>query len=68
MQNNEKAPVVGEKTEGEKSAAFSYENLELNIAEMLKAGVHFGHQSSRWHPKMKPNIYTAVDWVLKDVE
>ena len=24
---------------------------------MLKAGVHFGHQSSRWHPKMKPFIY-----------
>jgi small subunit ribosomal protein S2 len=26
---------------------------------MLKAGVHFGHQKSRWHPKMKPYIYTA---------
>ncbi|MBP9828114.1 30S ribosomal protein S2 [Patescibacteria group bacterium] len=25
--------------------------------EMLKAGVHFGHQKSRWHPKMKPFIY-----------
>ncbi len=25
--------------------------------EMLKAGVHFGHQSSRWHPKMKPYIF-----------
>ena len=24
---------------------------------MLKAGVHFGHQSSRWNPKMKPFIY-----------
>lgn len=24
---------------------------------MLKAGVHFGHQKSRWHPKMKPFIY-----------
>ena len=57
MQNNEKAPVVGEKTEGEKSAAFSYENLELNIAEMLKAGVHFGHKSSRWNPKMKEYVF-----------
>lgn len=27
------------------------------LLEMLKAGVHFGHQSSRWHPKMKPFIY-----------
>lgn len=25
--------------------------------ELLKAGVHFGHQSSRWHPKMKPFIF-----------
>lgn len=29
-----------------------------SIEEMLKAGVHFGHQSSRWHPKMKPFIFT----------
>jgi small subunit ribosomal protein S2 len=25
--------------------------------EMLKAGVHFGHQSAKWHPKMKPFIF-----------
>lgn len=25
--------------------------------EMLKAGVHFGHRSSRWHPKMKPFVF-----------
>lgn len=24
---------------------------------MLQAGVHFGHQLSRWHPKMKPYIF-----------
>jgi small subunit ribosomal protein S2 len=57
MQNDAKAPMVGEKTEGEKSAAFSYENLEFNIAEMLKAGVHFGHKSSRWNPKMKNYVF-----------
>lgn len=28
-----------------------------NLVDMLKAGVHFGHQSSKWHPKMKPFIY-----------
>lgn len=28
-----------------------------NFLEMLKAGVHFGHQKSRWHPKMKPYIF-----------
>ncbi len=28
------------------------------LLEMLKSGVHFGHQTSRWHPKMKPYIFT----------
>ena len=31
---------------------------ELNLEEMAKAGVHFGHQVQRWNPKMKPYIYT----------
>ena len=29
-----------------------------SILEMLQAGVHFGRQVSRWHPKMKPFIFT----------
>ncbi len=29
-----------------------------SLVEMLKAGVHFGHQTSRWHPKMKKFIFT----------
>ncbi len=29
-----------------------------SILEMLQAEVHFGHQTSRWHPKMKDFIYT----------
>ena len=33
------------------------------MEEMLKAGVHFGHQSSRWHPKMEPYIYTVRNGV-----
>lgn len=32
---------------------------EISLEEMLKAGVHFGHQKQRWHPKMKPYIYTT---------
>jgi len=28
------------------------------ILELLEAGVHFGHQKGRWHPKMKPYIFT----------
>ena len=26
---------------------------------MLGAGMHFGHRTNRWHPKMKPFIFTA---------
>jgi len=33
------------------------------VLEMLQAGVHFGHQSSRWHPKMKPYIFTVRNGV-----
>ncbi len=29
------------------------------MEEMLKGGVHFGHQASRWHPKMESYIYTT---------
>ena len=29
------------------------------IEEMLKAGMHFGHQTSKWHPKMEPFIFTS---------
>ncbi len=28
-----------------------------SLDEMLQAGVHFGHRSSRWHPKMQPFIF-----------
>ncbi len=29
------------------------------MKELLEAGVHFGHQTSRWNPKMKPYIFGA---------
>lgn len=30
---------------------------EFTMRQLLEAGVHFGHQSHRWNPKMKPYIY-----------
>jgi small subunit ribosomal protein S2 len=27
------------------------------MRELLEAGIHFGHQTRRWHPKMKPYIF-----------
>lgn len=32
-------------------------NTSPSIVEMLEAGVHFGHQSSRWHPKMAQYLF-----------
>ncbi len=30
-----------------------------NFEQLLEAGVHFGHQTRRWNPKMKPYIFGA---------
>lgn len=30
---------------------------EFSMRSMLEAGIHFGHQTRRWNPKMKPYIY-----------
>jgi small subunit ribosomal protein S2 len=30
----------------------------VTMKELLEAGVHFGHQTRRWNPKMKPYIFT----------
>lgn len=33
--------------------------VETEVKELLEAGVHFGHQRSRWNPKMKRYIFAA---------
>jgi len=35
----------------------------ITLGELLDAGVHFGHQSSRWNPKMFPYIYTEQNGI-----
>lgn len=32
--------------------------IKVDIKELLEAGAHFGHKSSRWHPKMAQYIHT----------
>lgn len=32
---------------------------QVTMKEMLDAGVHFGHQTQRWNPKMKNYVYTS---------
>jgi small subunit ribosomal protein S2 len=31
---------------------------EVDIKQLLEAGVHFGHKTERWHPKMAPYIHS----------
>ena len=33
----------------------------VSVTNLLEAGVHFGHQTKRWNPKMKEYIYTSRD-------
>lgn len=32
---------------------------DTNVKELLEAGAHFGHQTRRWNPKMRPYIFGA---------
>lgn len=36
---------------------------EYDLADLLEAGCHFGHQKRKWHPKMQPFIYMEKDGV-----
>lgn len=36
---------------------------EYDLRVLLEAGCHFGHQSQKWHPSMKPFIYMEKDGV-----
>jgi small subunit ribosomal protein S2 len=33
----------------------------ISLSQLLEAGVHFGHKSYRWNPKMFPYIYSEVN-------
>ncbi|HMT14814.1 MAG TPA: 30S ribosomal protein S2, partial [Aestuariivirga sp.] len=36
---------------------------DFTMRQLLEAGVHFGHQTHRWNPKMKPFIYGAKNGI-----
>ena len=50
------APPVAAPTEP--SAAGPVEPAQITMKALLEAGVHFGHQTRRWHPKMRPFVFT----------
>lgn len=34
-----------------------------SVVDLLQAGAHFGHQSSKWHPKMKKHLFGAKNGI-----
>ena len=36
---------------------------EFSLRQLLEAGVHFGHQTARWNPRMAPYIYGAKNGI-----
>ena len=48
-------------TEGNQNAARPTQATQRIVAmrSLLESGAHFGHQTRRWNPKMKPYIFTA---------
>ena len=37
--------------------------MNISLRDLLESGVHFGHQTRRWNPKMKPYIYGAKNGI-----
>ncbi|MCA9102677.1 MAG: 30S ribosomal protein S2 [Planctomycetales bacterium] len=35
----------------------------ISIQQLIEGGVHFGHKTSRWNPKMRPYIYTRRNMI-----
>jgi small subunit ribosomal protein S2 len=52
---------VGDKVEaGARQTSLKEKHMAyVTMKELLEAGVHFGHQTKRWNPKMKPYIFGA---------
>ncbi len=53
------APVESARSRIEGEEIPERDPIEINVRTLLQAGVHFGHQTSRWSPKMAPFIHGA---------
>ena len=40
----------------------------VSMKQLLEAGVHFGHQTRRWNPKMQTYIYTERNGIYRSAE
>ncbi len=45
------------------ATALSDEKVGVSVRELIEAGVHFGHQTAKWNPRMKPFIHDARNGV-----
>ena len=37
--------------------------MNVSLRDLIEAGSHFGHQTRRWNPRMKPYIYGAKNGI-----
>jgi small subunit ribosomal protein S2 len=57
---SEAAPVAAAAPAADTMAgALGTTGTAITMKQLLEAGVHFGHQTKRWNPKMKPYIFGA---------
>jgi small subunit ribosomal protein S2 len=54
---NETARSTILRTRGEQVTPKGDNMADTNVKELLEAGSHFGHQTRRWNPKMRPYIF-----------
>jgi small subunit ribosomal protein S2 len=47
------------KLDPEAQPALTLKERSVSIRQLIEAGVHFGHQTNRWNPRMAPYIYGA---------
>ncbi|KKQ79529.1 MAG: 30S ribosomal protein S2 [Candidatus Moranbacteria bacterium GW2011_GWD2_38_7] len=62
MENNVKAADIAVEENMEREnyfASIDLSKFEISLEEMMKAGVHFGHQKARRNPKMDEYIFTT---------
>ena len=60
---SEKTKTIKEKKEIKSAETVKSSEFDIPLVDLLEAGCHFGHQSRRWNPKMKPYIYCSRDGV-----
>jgi small subunit ribosomal protein S2 len=59
IENQPSTPPPAPAPAAHPQAAAMATNQAVSMKSLLEAGVHFGHQTKRWNPKMKPYIFGA---------